>query len=186
VITASHYRRALDGFDARVRAISDDQWSEPTACCPDWDVRALTAHVAEETMWAPPLLRGERPDAVAKHVERQSTDDPSSVWPIAVEEARRTVTDTALEGAVELPSGRVPASDYIAEMCCDTLIHTWDLADAIGADAELDSEVVDACASWFDDHEDEWRSSGAIGAPADVPEGAEAQTALLARFGRRA
>jgi hypothetical protein len=68
----------------------------------------------------------------------------------------------------------------------DHLIHTWDLARAIGADERLDAHLVEACATWFDEHEREWRENSEIGPPVAMPEGADAQACLLARFGRDA
>src|SRR5215470_324097 len=61
-----------------------------------------------------------------------------------------------------------------------------DLARAIGADEHLDEELVASCATWFEPMEEAYRGAGAIAARPPVPGGADAQTVLLARFGRRA
>jgi hypothetical protein len=68
----------------------------------------------------------------------------------------------------------------------DHLIHAWDLARAIGGDECLDAGLVAACATWFDAVEDAYRSAGAIAVRPPVPGDADAQTMLLARFGRSA
>jgi hypothetical protein len=65
------------------------------------------------------------------------------------------------------------------------LIHAWDLARAIGADERLDGELIESCASWFDAVEDAYRNAGVIAARTPVAGDADAQTVLLARFGRR-
>ena len=60
------------------------------------------------------------------------------------------------------------------------------LARAIGADEHLDEKLVTSCASWFEAVEEAYRSAGAIAERPPVPGHADAQTLLLARFGRRA
>ncbi len=72
------------------------------------------------------------------------------------------------------------------QLFADHLIHAWDLARAIGADERLDPELVDACAAWFAPVEEAYRGAGAIAGRPPVPDGADAQTRLLAMFGRRA
>jgi hypothetical protein len=46
--------------------------------------------------------------------------------------------------------------------------------------------LVDACEDVFDEFEDAWRNCGAIGLRVTVGDDADAQTRLLARFGRSA
>ena len=92
----------------------------------------------------------------------------------------------ALERVVDLSSGPTPAREYVSQLFADHLIHAWDLARAIGADERLDPELVDACAAWFASMEDLYRSIGAIGPRAETAPGADAQTTLLAAFGRTA
>jgi hypothetical protein len=74
----------------------------------------------------------------------------------------------------------------VSQLYADHLIHAWDLARAIGADERLDPELVDACAAWFASMEDTYRAIGAIAERPEVPPGADAQTTLLAAFGRTA
>lgn len=187
MITIDHYRRTLDEFDRRARGVRSDQWGSPTTCCPDWDVAALVGHVAEETAWVAPLLHGVDADSAADQATSLSSSEPATAWSTAARAARDAVAEATIgpDDAVHLPSGDVPTGDYLAEVCCDTLIHTWDLAAAVGGDRTLDPQLVQACGEWFDRVEDRWRSGGAIGPPADTPADADAQTRLLARFGRQ-
>src|SRR4051812_2514471 len=59
---------AQSAFDARVRAVGDDQWHQST---PDseWDVAALVDHLIDENRWVPPLVHGHDMDAATKIVE---------------------------------------------------------------------------------------------------------------------
>jgi hypothetical protein len=72
------------------------------------------------------------------------------------------------------------------QLFADMLIHGWDLARAIGADERLDPELVAVLAAWFADKADAYRAAGAVGPRPGVPEDADAQTTLLADFGRLA
>jgi ketosteroid isomerase-like protein len=85
---------------------------------------------------------------------------------------------------VHLSFGDTPATEYLDQLFADHLIHAWDVAQAIGADTELDADLVAACAAWFDSAEDAYRGAGAVGPRLYVTAGADPQTVLLARFGR--
>ena len=99
---------------------------------------------------------------------------------------RSVQADGALERTVDLSSGPTPAAEYVSQLFADHLIHAWDLARAVGADERLDPELVDACAAWFASMEATYRAIGAIGDRPETPPGADAQTRLLAAFGRTA
>ena len=94
--------------------------------------------------------------------------------------------DGVLERMVHLSFGDVPGQEYAQQLHADLLIHGWDLARATGGDEGLDPELVQACASWFKEREELYRGSGAVGPRAELPAGADAQTELLAAFGRSA
>lgn len=178
-------RRAMHGFGRRLAAIPADAWQEPTTCA-GWTVRDLVDHVVEEELWAPPLLAGEPAEQIGdRFAGDRLGDDPQ----VAFDQARAAVEaslrqDGVLDATVRLPSGEQTGRAFLWELFADHLVHTWDLARAAGGDETLDRELVEACAAWFDDHEDAWRAAGEIGPPAPVPAGAGPQAALLARFGR--
>jgi uncharacterized protein (TIGR03086 family) len=67
----------------------------------------------------------------------------------------------------------------------DQLIHTWDLAVAVGADRHLDEEVVEAVVEMFLPHmPDIGRQAGLVGPSVPVPAGASPQDRLLGAMGR--
>jgi uncharacterized protein (TIGR03086 family) len=181
------FRRAADGFGARVHATRDDQWGQPTPCS-EWDVRALVNHLVYEMRWAPPLFAGM---TIAEVGDRFDGDllggDPNGAWDDSAKEAVAAVSgEGAMERIVHLSFGEVPGREYALQLFADLLVHGWDLARAIGADQRLDPELVDACARWFGPMEEGYRQSGAIGPRPPAPAGADPQTALLAMFGRSA
>jgi uncharacterized protein (TIGR03086 family) len=113
--------------------------------------------------------------------------EPKAAWTAASAAAVRAVeADGAMDRIVHLSFGDFPGSEYALQLFADHLIHAWDLARAIGADEHLDDELVASCATWFEAVEEAYRDAGAIAAPPPVPDRADAQTLLLARFGRRA
>ena len=184
---AALHRRAVGEFDARVRAVGDDQWELPTPCS-DWNVRQLVNHLVYEDRWTVPLMEGTTLAEVGDRYEGDLLgDEPRKAWAESSAEAVAAVqADGALERTVHLSSGPTPATEYVSQLFADHLIHAWDLARAIGADERLDAGLVASCATWFEAVEDAYRSAGAIAARPPVPGDADAQTVLLARFGRRA
>jgi uncharacterized protein (TIGR03086 family) len=182
---AELHRRAVEEFDARVRAVADDQWELPTPCS-DWNVRQLVNHLVYEDRWTVPLMGGSTIAEVGDRYEGDLLGDrPKAAWEESSTDAVQAVSaDGALERIVDLSSGPTPAREYVSQLFADHLIHAWDLARAVGADERLDPELVDACAAWFASMEDTYRAIGAIGDRPETPPGADAQTVLLAAFGR--
>lgn len=184
---AELHRRAVAEFDARVRAVGDDQWELPTPCS-DWNVRQLVNHLVYEDRWTVPLMEGSTLAEVGDRFEGDLLgDDPKAAWTEASAAAVRSVqADGALERTVNLSAGPTPATEYVSQLFADHLIHAWDLARAAGADERLDPELVEACTAWFIEMEPIYRSIGAIGERPETPPDADAQTRLLAAFGRTA
>ncbi|MER7130048.1 TIGR03086 family metal-binding protein [Streptosporangium saharense] len=180
------YRRALDDFGALVHRIPPERWHNPTPCV-DWDVRALVNHVVGENLWAPELLGGRTAAEVGDAFEGDLLgDDPLKAFDTSATAAvQAAYEEGALTRLVGLSFGDVPGGEYVTELFADALIHTWDLARAIGADERLDPELVEACAAWFAGVEAGHRQAGVIGEQQPTPSDTDAQTRLLASWGRR-
>ncbi len=179
------YRRALDCFGAQVHRVRAHQWRLPTACG-GWDVRTLVDHLVGETLWAPELLAGRTVAEVGDLFEGDLLgDDPVKAFDVAATAVVRAMEPEDVPArTVHLSFGDVPAGEYITELFADTLIHTWDMATAIGGDHRLDPELVEVCAQWFAGTEDAYRQAGVIGERPPLPEDADPQTRLLAAWGR--
>jgi len=180
------HQRALDEFGRRVEAIPEGGWSASTPN-PEWDVRALVNHIVNENRWTPPLLAGSSIDEVGDRFEGDLLgDNPTDAWEDSSRQAARAVQeDGAMERTVHLSFGDVPGEEYAMQLFADHLIHAWDLVRAIGADEQLDPELVKACSEWFAQREDVYRAAGAIGDRPEVAPDADPQTALLGMYGRR-
>ncbi|MFN2390257.1 MAG: TIGR03086 family metal-binding protein [Actinomycetota bacterium] len=181
------YRRAAQGFDAYVRRIRDNQWSAPTPCS-EWDVRALVGHLVYEDLWAVPLLEGKTLEEVGDRFEGDNLgDDPTAAWDRAYAGALRALEDDdVLARKVHLSYGEETAENYLLQLFVDHLIHSWDLARAIGADDRLDNELVELCSSWVEANKQMVEGSGVYGARVETGPDADKQTELLAALGRRA
>lgn len=181
------HRKAVEGFDARVRAVGDGQWGDPTPCA-EWDVRDLVNHLVYEQLWVPPLLAGATVEEVGDRYEGdQLGDDPVGAWERAAAAALDAVAAPgALDGEVHLSYGERDAEGYLLELTSDLVVHTWDLARAVGADETLDPGLVRLVHDYSEPQIEHMAASGLFDPPVAVDADADPQTRLLALFGRRA
>lgn len=179
------HRRACDEFGRRVEAIGGGGWDRPTPN-PGWTVKDLVNHLVAENLWTPPMFAGRTIAEVGNRFDGDVLgDDPETAWRRSVEGAVAAVAAPgAMERTVHLSSGDVPGRDYALQLFADHLVHAWDLAVALGVDDRLDPELVDACAAWFGSVEEQYRTAGAVGPRASVADDSDAQTSMLAMWGR--
>ena len=180
------YARASDGFAQRLDAVSPEQWHAATPCA-DWDVRQLVGHVLDEQLWIAPLVSGETIAEVGDRFEGdQLGDDAAGAWRAARKLALESLSaEDALAGTVQLSSGPDSTTSYLWQVTADTLVHTWDLARAIGAWERLDPECVDAVTEQLAPQVEAWRAAGVFAAAVEVGDDADPQARLLAMTGRR-
>lgn len=182
---AGLFRRGVEEFDRRVSAVADGQWSNHTPCS-EWSVRDLVNHVTAEDLWAPPLLEGRTLAEVGDRFDGDILgDDPKAVWERARDGALSAAADTAGDSPVHTSMGEIQASEYLAQLFSDHVVHAWDLARGIGADDTLDPELVAHCDRLARPYEEIMRSAGVFGETVDTPPGADPQTRLLALYGRQ-
>ena len=177
---------AMRGFSARMEHVRPEELDRGTPCA-DWDVRALVEHVVGELLWTGPLLAGRTIADVGDSLEGDHLGaDPTAGSVAAVAVAQDAVTGvTDWSAPVHVSYGDVPAQSYVDEVATDVLVHTWDLARAVGADEQLDPELVQLALQRLDGQQDMLAASGLFGPPVTVDEDAPAQTRLLAALGRR-
>ncbi len=154
-------------FGESVRA-ADGKWDRPSPC-DAWDARGVLEHVIgfHDVLLLRPL--GLKPD--------RPRDDPQLRWDL---------TYGRLETAFEPGRGlfELDASAMLPNLTRDVLVHTWDLARAVGADDRLNAHW---CEHFYADLPNDplaLRVSGMFDAPLAVADKSVVQSKLLARLGR--
>jgi uncharacterized protein (TIGR03086 family) len=179
------FQRAQAAFTDRVDAVGPDQWEDEAL--PEWTVGDLVAHAITEVLWVPPLLAGE-PAAEGRFPDSTTDllgDDPFLSWESAADDALSAFAeDDAMRRTVHLSRGPTPAREYAEELIADLTVHSWDLARAIGADTDLDGDLVTA-ALVVGERLPEDGVPGAYDPPLGTSSTATPQQRMLARFGRR-
>ena len=174
------HQRTTDNFIRLVNEVGSGQWAARTPCT-DWDVRALVNHVVGEERWTVPLMEGRTIAEVGDSLDGDLLGDDPVGAATAAARAAKSAANRPID-TVQLSYGEEDSSEYLRQLTADYLVHGWDLAAAIGTDAQLDPEVVDEVATWFGEREEIYRSSGAI---ADRVEGfTEPADVLIGAFGR--
>jgi uncharacterized protein (TIGR03086 family) len=185
--TLDRFRRCTAGFTERLESVGDEQWHAPTPCS-EWDVRALVNHVCGEQRWMAALLDGQ---SIAQVGDSLSGDllgqHPVDAWREAVASVESQLRQPGvLEEVVHLSSGPASVARYCDEVAADTLVHTWDLAQAIGADENLPQDLVEAATVVAESWVSLQGVPGLFAAPVPDEGDVDQQTALLAMLGRSA
>jgi uncharacterized protein (TIGR03086 family) len=169
------FKRAATNAAALAASVQDDQLGQPTPCA-DWTVADLLEHMMGGTAY----LLGALGVETATPTRR---DQYATRVGLCVECLREP---GALERRCQSPAGfEWSIADAAAGTFMDQLVHTWDLATAIGADAALDPELVYTCVAMFLPQMPEiGRQAGLVGPAVDVPDDAPPQARLLGAMGR--
>ena len=115
-------------------------------------------------------------------------EEPTHAW----EQARAALSEithdpAALALEVDGPTGTMPAGEIIGRfVTMDLVVHTWDLARAIGTDDHLDEDAVRRAYEILKPMDAMIRRPGVFGPKVDPPDGADLQTEFLCFLGRRA
>ena len=103
-------------------------------------------------------------------------DDPKGAWQRESAAARAAVAaEGALDRAVTVSSGEISARDYLWQLTVDLAVHAWDLARAIGADEQLNHELVRRIHHETEQDTEMLAGSGLFDPPVHVPAHADLQ-----------
>jgi uncharacterized protein (TIGR03086 family) len=79
----------------------------------------------------------------------------------------------------------MPAEQFLGRIIStDVLVHTWDLAKAVGGDESLPTDAVEGAYSGLKPLDELIRRPGVFGPKVEPPAGADVQTEFLAFLGR--
>jgi uncharacterized protein (TIGR03086 family) len=178
---AGRHLHACRRFGQAVAAASG-RWSAPSPCT-EWDARGVVEHVIgfhDVLLLRPMGAKPERPKG-----------DPAERWEITLAALVSLFGRPGLfDGPIDVPAvgnnppTHIEATPLVGLLSQDVLIHTWDLARAVGADDRLDPDL---CAFFSDRLPEDPTAqvrSGMFAPPLDPPPGADPQVILLSRLGR--
>jgi uncharacterized protein (TIGR03086 family) len=175
------YRQVSEGFDAAVKAVTPEKWEAPSPC-EQWKSRDVVAHVVAGHRGVIAAVKGVESKPLA------NDEDPKQAW----EEARRDIEEITadpqmLATEIDGPGGKMPAREIIGQfVTMDLLVHTWDLARAVGANERLDENSVRHAYEVLKPMDAVIRRPGVFGPRLDPPAEADLQTEFLYFVGRRA
>lgn len=161
-----------------VAAVGEGDLAKPTPC-PDWDVRTLLSHLVTVTETFPIMLADGEPD--------WSRDALADRDPLdAFDEAVATNLEAwRVPGAVEKDSSLMPGMKVFDFNLMDAVVHTWDLATALGVEVELPGDAVELLLErWEGSPADTGRQYGAFGPEVAVGESDAPLDRLLGMVGR--
>ena len=160
------HRQACSEFTAVVRSAAD-RWSTPSPC-EEWDARGVLEHVIgfhDVLLLQPMGMKPTRPK-----------NDPDARWEVTVD-----ALFEALDGPDALTTAR---EQLVGVLTTDVLVHTWDLARAIGVDVTLDPRLCEIGLERAVANLGKLESSGMFASPVSVAADAPVAERLLGVFGR--
>lgn len=167
----SIWQQAADKWNAVVAEVSDEQMAAPCVSCPEWTVGELIEHAMHWQGQGAVGLAGMAPGAEWAEIQSgmaTALADPAN-----------------LEGTVEAMGG-MPKQQVAGFVVGDLLVHSWDLATSVGADATLPVEAVQATHMGLQRAPEEMlRGENMFGPAIDVGADASPQDQLLGFLGRQ-
>jgi uncharacterized protein (TIGR03086 family) len=166
------FKKLVADFDARVQAAPAEAWDNQSPCA-DWKARDVVVHVGNNF----------------RHfagMEPVSADgDVVAEWNASRDAIEGLVDTGDLSRVVDGPFGPMPVDQLLDRiLATDTLVHTWDLARAVGGDERLDAEAVAGSYSGLKPMDAMLRGGTRFGDKLEPPAGADEQTEFLMFLGR--
>lgn len=178
---SEHYRRRAEGLTARVAAVppDDPRWSH-TSPCEGWTARDVVGHVVDAHGIFFGLIDHSVPPGP------KAADDPLGAWTHVRDAMVAALEDDAVASTeYDGMFGRMRWDESIDRFLSpDVLIHTWDLARALGLDDRLDPDEVRVVWDVVHTYGDAARSPQVFGPEVPAPPDADDQERLLAFTGR--
>lgn len=189
---------AVDTIDA---ASSDTTNQAAPTPCDDFNVGQLLFHLLAVGDRIAAMGEGLPAASVADSVAPEDGTTPVQHWGAALERSLAGWPQRPLDSTVEVPWGSLTAEQAAGVYTSEVLVHCWDLAVAIGASFDADSDVIAVAHSALleqlpvDGRAEMWAASKAqlpagfpwsdpFGEAVTISEGASPLDALVALSGR--
>jgi uncharacterized protein (TIGR03086 family) len=173
-VPVANHSQACRGFSAIV-AQGEGRWANSSPC-PDWDAGGIVEHVIgfhDVLLLRPLQVKPVRPKG-----------DPATRWDVTVPSIRIAM-NLATPSADRADRGSdLDLARLLPALTTDVLVHTWDLAKAVGVEPRLDPELCETSLRAALTNEKGLRSSDMFGPEVPVSEGADPATRLIALLGR--
>lgn len=179
--TAMHYESANRPLTAVLDSVPQQGWTM-TSPCDGWAVRDVVRHVVEtqrDFLTGHGIDLGDAPDIET---------DPAAAWGDHAKRVAAAISDDAVSAkAYDGHFGPTTIGATLEQFYIwDMLVHRWDIAMSVGADAGLSDAELDRIAAGADSFGEALYLDGVCRTGVEAPADADRQTRLLARLGRRA
>jgi len=177
-----------------VDQIKDDQWAMEMP--PSFarrgqskvTLREIINYHAQDDAWVPDMLAGKTMDEVgkAKFDGDLLGDDPKTSFAKIVETAcaaAQAFDDP--DRNVHCSFGDFKAREYFWQINMFRGLRAHDIAEVIGTDSKLPTDLVQGIWDEVSPHAEEWRAIGVFGPKVEIAEDADLQAKLLALTGRQ-
>ncbi|MGK5640001.1 TIGR03086 family metal-binding protein [Streptomyces sp. URMC 126] len=177
-------RRAVAQLAAVADAVRPERLADPTPCA-EYDVRGLLGHIVGAAHALAGVASSGGFQAGGPLPAPEVADDG---WAAAVAEAGTRLADawddeSLLTSTFDVPWGKSPGHSVISFLVLETVVHSWDLDEALGRPVALDPELSEFALAVAEMLPAEGKE-GAFGAARPAPEGADVHVRLAARTGR--
>lgn len=181
--TAECYERADRPLTALLDSLSPQRWEAPSPC-EGWDARQAVRHLIETQR---DFLVGHGSD-LGDSSGIDVDGDPAAAWRAHSSAVSALIAQDALMAtSFDGHFGPTTIGDTLERFYVfDMVAHRWDIARAAGAEAAFTDAELDQLDAGIASFGDAIYMDGICKPPVDVPIGADRQTRLLARLGRRA
>jgi uncharacterized protein (TIGR03086 family) len=179
---AERHLAVCQRFGESVRA-ANGKWDRRSPC-EAWDARGVLEHVIgfHDVLLLRPL--GLKPD--------RPRNDPEIRWELTYHQLEKAFEPVRrlFERVLDVPelqsnqARQLDARALLPNLTRDVLVHTWDLARAVGADDRLDAQWCELFYAVLPTDPEALSVSGMFHAPVAVSDQTDVQSKLLARLGR--
>ncbi len=180
----------LEEAESRLRALTsgltEADLVRPTPCT-EWDVRALVSHtIGAMEMYAAFADAGPVPDFESMMSGRDllGGDPHCAVLASCARSQRAWSQPGVLQRELATPWGPMSGERVASQSTLSTLVHGWDLAVALGLDAEMPQHLLDLSWGVAEPLAPVLCEAGVVAEPVELGEGATPTQRLLAFLGR--
>jgi uncharacterized protein (TIGR03086 family) len=168
----------VHGFDQRVQAAPAGAWANQSPC-DEWKARDVVVHVSNNLRRVTAAMGG------ATNPEVAADDDIQSAWALSRDSLLAALLTADMTANIAGPFGPMPAEQLVGRIIAtDVLVHTWDLARAVGGDESLPLDQIEGAYSGLKPMDAMIRRPGVFGDKVEAAS-TDLQTEFLSFLGRK-